>query len=97
MKHGRRHDRRRDRASTRSRARSVLATALALCLGVCIAAPHADACQEDPRSPTGRLGETKEAERVDPYTRGATEALDKLGYVSLGPFLVGEKLKSTDI
>lgn len=36
-------------------------------------------------------------EKVDPYTKGAREALDRAGYVSLGPFPLFEGVKTGDV
>lgn len=56
--------------------RAVLLSSFAL--GLCAAGP-AGARQD----PDGRV---EEIPLVDPYTRGAPEAIDRAGYVSLGPF-----------
>lgn len=54
--------------------------------------------QEDPRAPTGRLRDKAEVvEKVDPYTRGEREALDKAGYVSFGPFELADRVQSADV
>lgn len=74
-----------------------LGFALALFAAIFASAPRVCACQEDPRAPTGRLGEKEVVEKVDPYTRGTTEAFDKAGYISLGPFLLGSAVQSGDI
>lgn len=36
-------------------------------------------------------------EKVDPYTKGASEAMDKAGYESFGPFLFAEGIKTQDV
>jgi hypothetical protein len=36
-------------------------------------------------------------EDVDPYTKGKTEALDRAGYVSMGPFLFSQGIQTKDV
>src|SRR5438876_763901 len=36
-------------------------------------------------------------EKVDPYTKGESPALDKAGYFSFGPFPFAENIKTADI
>ena len=45
----------------------------------------------------GQKTEREEFEQVDPYTKGERAALDKAGYVALGPFRVCEKHTSAEM
>lgn len=36
-------------------------------------------------------------EKVDPYTKGEDAALDKAGYISFGPFLFADKIRTQDV
>lgn len=42
-------------------------------------------------------GKDEVFEKVDPYTKGAAEAMDKAGYESFGPFLFAEGIKTQDV
>lgn len=43
------------------------------------------------------LDKDEEFEKVDPYTKGEDAALEKAGYVSFGPFLFAEKIRTQDV
>ncbi len=43
------------------------------------------------------LDKDEAIEKVDPYTKGDQAALDKAGYVSFGPFLFADKIRTQDV
>lgn len=43
------------------------------------------------------LDKDEEFEEVDPYTKGDDAALEKAGYVSYGPFLFAQKIRTQDV
>lgn len=63
----------------------------AIALAVALVAPHAPA-QTPPESSTPEVFEA-----VDPYTKGKPEALDRAGYVSLGPFPLADGIPTSDV
>jgi hypothetical protein len=42
-------------------------------------------------------GREEAFERIDPYTKGESRALDRLGYVSFGPFPLAQGIKTSDV
>ncbi len=74
--------------------RAPLARGLALALVMfCVSSvQHALAQDKGPDTSTPEVFEA-----VDPYTKGKAEALDRAGYVSMGPFLFSEGIQTKDI
>lgn len=79
-----------ERLPTRSR-RGGFAFAACILALACFASEYALGAK--PQKPTPR----EAFEKVDPYTRGKTAALDRAGYVSLGPFPLTTGIKSSDV
>src|SRR5215831_10959826 len=50
-----------------------------------------------PPQSQGQDSKEEVLEKVDPYTRGEKEALEKAGYASLGPFEWAEGLRTDDV
>ena len=72
----------------------VCATARVCLLIVCawsalVASPRAQDREDDAREEV--------FERIDPYTRAEPKALDRAGYISLGPFPLAEGIKTGDV
>lgn len=78
-------------ALVRRSRRDLLFAALALfCAGPTLAAlPLAQIPDEDSKE--------EPFEKIDPYTKGERAGLDRAGYISLGPFLFAEGIKTQDI
>lgn len=53
--------------------------------------------QVPPQLPPAADTRDEAFEKVDPYTKGGSAAMDRAGYVSFGPFLFAEGVKTQDI
>ncbi|MDZ4772557.1 MAG: hypothetical protein SGI72_05425 [Planctomycetota bacterium] len=75
---------------------------IAISTALALSSLHVCARVADPANPPARVqqadGSTPEVfEKVDPYTKGKSDAFDKAGYVSLGPFAFAEGIPTADI
>ena len=83
-------ERARDILPERTARTSTRAWLLAACAWVVLAALSRGQSREEE-------GRDEVFDRVDPYTRGESRALDRAGYISLGPFPLAEGIKTSDV
>lgn len=83
--------------ATQSRRRDLCPLAALIVLAASLFGGPFAFAQLPPQLPPSTDTRDENFERVDPYTKGDSKAMDKAGYVSYGPFLLADGMKTQDV